>query len=154
MNSYLVIGMGNFGQSVATELAKKNEVMVLDYDEKNLGPVMDIVTDATIGDAKDEFVLKALSVKDYDGVIVAVSRIEDSILINMLLKEMKAKSIIGKAKGELHAKILRQLGVDVVIRPEFDMGKYVAHKINTAHTCMTDITLSFNELDKKAEPQD
>ena len=133
MKSFLVIGMGRFGKSLAAELYRmKHEVLVIDEHEKNITPMMDMVTDALIGDAKDEVVLKSLGVQNFDCVVVAIARLEDSILISLMLKEMGAKSIISKSGGELHAKILSLIGVDEIVRPEYDMGKRVASSFGYA----------------------
>ncbi|MCL1882191.1 MAG: TrkA family potassium uptake protein, partial [Defluviitaleaceae bacterium] len=122
--SYLVIGMGRFGKSIATELySMKHEVMVIDEHEKDVTPIMNGVTDSVIGDAKDEAVLRSLGIQNFDCVIIAIAKQEDSILINMMVKEMGAKSIISKAQNELHAKILSLIGVDRIVRPEYEMGK-------------------------------
>ena len=129
--SYLVIGMGRFGKAIATELYNmKHEVMIIDEHEKDVTPVMNSVTDAIIGDAKDESVLRSLGIQNFDCVIIAIARQEDSILINMMVKEMGAKSIISKAQNELHAKILSLIGVDRIVRPEYEMGKQIAHSMD------------------------
>ena len=128
--SYLVIGMGRFGKSIATELySMKHEVMVIDEHEKDVTPIMNGVTDSVIGDAKDEAVLRSLGIQNFDCVIIAIAKQEDSILINMMVKEMGAKSIISKAQNELHAKILSLIGVDRIVRPEYEMGKQIAHSM-------------------------
>ena len=131
MGSYLVIGMGRFGRSLAVELHQlKHEVMVLNKREEDVVDVINQVTDVVIGDAKDEAVLRSLGVQNFDSVVVCMAdAIEDSILTTMTLKELGAKSIICKAQNERHAKILYQLGAEKVIRPELDMGKRVANSL-------------------------
>ena len=129
--SYLVIGMGRFGKSIATELySMKHEVMIIDEHEKDVALVMNDVTQAVIGDAKDQAVLRSLGIENFDCVIIAIAKQEDSILINMMVKEMGAKSIISKAQNELHAKILSLIGVDRIVRPEHEMGKQIAHSMD------------------------
>ena len=131
MGSFLVIGMGRFGSSVARELCRmKNEVLAVDEFEDNVTGVMNHVTDVIVGDAKDEAVLRSLDVKSFDCVVVSIaSAIEDSILITMMLKEMGAKCVLCKAQNERHAKILTQIGADRVVRPEYDMGVRVAQSL-------------------------
>jgi len=132
MASFLVIGMGRFGSSVATELYNmKHEVLAVDDHEENIAPFMGQVTNAIIGDTTDESVLRSLGVHNFDGVVVGIGEaIEDSIWTLMILKELGAKMIVCKAWDERHAKILVQLGAEKVIRPEFDMGKRVAHSLS------------------------
>ena len=131
MKSFLVIGMGRFGSSVATELyLLKNEVLVVDKHEEKVTPLLNQVTNVIIGDTKDEAVLRSLGISNFDGVIIAIANaIEDSVLTAIMLKEMGAKMIVGKAQNEWHAKILTQIGVDKIIRPEFDIGKRLAHSL-------------------------
>ncbi len=131
MGSFLVIGMGRFGSAVATELFKLgHEVVALDDGEEAIAAVADHVTQAVIGDAKDEAVLRSVGVKNFDSVIVAIANeLSDSILTTLLLRDMGANKIICKAQGERHAKALKLIGADVVIRPEHDMGKRLAHTL-------------------------
>ena len=131
MKSFLVIGMGRFGSSLATELYQmKNDVLVVDKHEENITNIVNQVTNVIIGDAKDEAVLRSLGIHNFDCIIVAIANaLEDSVLTTIMLKEMGAKMIVCKAQNEWHAKILAQLGVDKVIRPEHDTGKRVAHSL-------------------------
>ena len=138
MASFLVIGMGRFGRSIATELYQmKHDVLIIDEREENISDIVDQVTDAIIGDAKDEAVLRSLDIYSFDSVIVAMAgNIEDSVLTTIMLKEMGAKMLVCKARNEWHMKILTQIGADKVVRPEYDMGKRVAHSL--AHRNTTD----------------
>ena len=128
MGSFLVIGMGRFGSSVATELYQmNNDVLVVDKNEGKVSNILNLVTNVIIGDTKDEAVLRSLDIPSFDCVIVATATaIEDSVLTAIMLKEMGAKMIVCKAQNEWHEKILIQLGVDKAIRPEYDTGKRVA----------------------------
>ncbi|MCL1997216.1 MAG: TrkA family potassium uptake protein [Turicibacter sp.] len=131
MKSFLVIGMGQFGSSVAKELyLMKHDVLVVDSHEEKIAPYMNNVTNAIIGDTTDEAVLRSLGVQNFDCVVVGISQdIQNSIWTLMILKELDAKMIVCKARDERHAKILSQLGADKVIRPEFDMGIRIAHSL-------------------------
>ena len=131
MRAFLVIGMGRFGSSVATELYQmKNDVLVVDKHEEKVTNIVNQVTNVIIGDTKDEAVLSSLGIPNFDCVIVAMANsIEDSVLTSIMLKEMRAKMVVCKAQNEWHAKILTQLGIDKIIRPEYDMGKRVAHSL-------------------------
>ena len=134
MKSFLIIGMGRFGSSIAKELYRmKHDVLVVDSDEENITPYMEQVTNAIIGDTTDEAVLRSLGVQNFDCVVVGIGEaIENSIWTLMILKELDAKMIVCKARDERHAKILSQLGADRVIRPEYDMGLRIAHSLSLA----------------------
>lgn len=132
MNDFLIIGMGRFGSSVARELYKmKNDVLVIDEQEERISGIANHVTNAIVGDAKDEAVLRSLGIPNFNCVIVAIaSAMEDSILTTMLLKEMRANYIVSKAQNERHAKILSMIGANKVILPESDMGIRIAHSLS------------------------
>lgn len=131
MESFLVIGIGRFGRSLATELySLGHEVMIIDDDEENVSDIIDQVTHGIIGDAKEESVLKSLGVSNFDCVIVTIgAKIEDSIIVTLMLKEMGAKKIVCKAQNHLHEKALTLIGADKVVKPEYDMGKQVAFSL-------------------------
>lgn len=125
----MIIGMGRFGSAVATELFKLgHEVFVIDKLEENITKITDSVTHAIIGNANDESVLSSLGIQNFDCIVVTIAgNIEESVLITLMLKEMGAKKLVCKAQNEQHAKVLSRVGADEVIRPEYDMGKRIAH---------------------------
>jgi len=132
MNAFLVIGMGRFGNSVAKELYKlRNDVLAVDLREAAVSEIANHVTNAVIGDAKDEAVLRSLGIPNFDCIIVAMAgALEDSILTTVLLKEMSAKFIVCKAQNERHAKILSMVGADKIISPESETGIRIAHSLS------------------------
>ncbi|MDW7738663.1 MAG: TrkA family potassium uptake protein [Bacillota bacterium] len=128
---FLVIGAGWFGSSVAQNLyALGHEVMVMDNDEKQVKMISNEVTHAIEGDATSEESLKALGIKDFNTVILAIGdNLQVSIMATIMLIELEAKFIVAKAQSELHGKVLEKLGVDHVVFPERDMGKRLARNI-------------------------
>ena len=108
MKSFLVIGLGRFGESVARELsALGQEVLVLDKAIDHVQQMADEVTQAIQGDAQDEAVLRSVGARNFDCCIVAIGAdIEASILVTVTLKELGAKYIVAKAKSAVHARVL------------------------------------------------
>jgi len=131
MKTFVVIGMGRFGKSVAIKLCELgHEVLAIDDDEVRIQDVTELVTHAVIADAKDERVLRSLGVRNYDCAILAIgSDIADSVLITMALKELGVKEIICKAGESRHKKILLKIGADRVIIPEHESGTKLAVQI-------------------------
>jgi len=138
MKSFLVIGLGRFGTSVARELASLGqEVLVIDSEEENVQRIADDVTRAVYGDAEDEAVLKAVGARNFDCCIVAVaSDLEASVLITVTLKELGAKYIVAKAQSTVHAHVLSRIGADKVVLPESEMGQRLAQRLS--HTNVVD----------------
>ena len=82
MKSFVVIGLGRFGTAVAEELyALGHEVLAIDRKEGCAQRVSEIVTHTIIADAKDESVLQSIGVRNFDGVIICMTDIEDSVRI-------------------------------------------------------------------------
>ena len=128
---YAVIGLGRFGGSIVRELrVLEMDVLAVDVDENRVNEFIDIATQAVIGDTTDETVLKDLGLGNFDNVIVAIGdNIQSSILTRLLLKDLGVKKVSVKAQNDYHARVLEKIGADVVIHPERDMGRRVAHKL-------------------------
>ena len=133
MKQFIVLGLGRFGSAVATTLVELgHEVLGVDNDEERVNDLKDEITQAVQADITEERVLKELGVKNFDAAIVSIGTdLEASVLVTMMLKEMGLKYIIAKAQNNLHAKILKKIGVDKVVFPERDMGKRIAHNLIT-----------------------
>lgn len=128
---FAVIGLGRFGISVARTLHRLGyEVLAVDSDEEMTQKFSDEVTYVVQADTTDENSLKAMGIRNYDVVIVAIGDdIQANIFTTMLLKEMGVPYIVAKARNELHGKMLEKIGADRVIYPERDMGQRVAHNL-------------------------
>jgi len=128
---FLVIGAGRFGRSVARSLCELgHDVMVVDKDENLIQEISSEVTNAVKADASTEASLKALDIKNYDAVVIAIGDdVQASIMAAILLNELEAKRIIAKARTELHGKVLNKIGVHQVVFPERDVGQKLAHSL-------------------------
>lgn len=128
---YVVIGMGRFGNSIATCLASLGkDVLAVDTDENRIAEIAPHVTHAVQADSTDEKALKALGIQHFDVAIVSIGgNIQASILVTMLCKELGVKYVLAKAQNELHGKVLYKTGADKVVFPERDMGIRVAHNL-------------------------
>ncbi len=131
MKSFIVIGMGRFGTTLAKELCDMGcEVLAVDNDTSRINAVMDVVTHAVQADTTDERAIKQLGVRNFDAVIISVGDdIRTSILTTVLCKEQGAKYIISKASDELYTKLLLKTGADRVVQPEREGGMRLAHSL-------------------------
>ena len=143
MKSYIVIGLGRFGQTLARQLcALGAEVLAMDVRNDLVQQVAEDVTHAVVGDAQDKEVLRALGVKEFDCAILAIgSDLAASVLTVMNLKELDAPYIICKAHDETHRRVLEKLGVDRVIIPEQENAIRLARSLNS-HNVLDYIELS------------
>ncbi|MBE3581452.1 MAG: TrkA family potassium uptake protein [Thermoanaerobacteraceae bacterium] len=128
---FAVIGLGRFGASVATALARLGcEVVGIDADAAKVEAVMNDITHAIQADARDEEALKAAGVRNVDVAIVAIGEdVEANILVTLIAKEMGVKCVVAKALNDLHAKVLAKIGADKIVFPERDMGIRVARAL-------------------------
>ncbi|ANF98223.1 potassium channel family protein [Paenibacillus bovis] len=130
---YAVIGIGRFGSSIAKTLSEMGfDVLAIDSDEHRVQEVSHIATQAVVADSTDEEALRALGLRNFDVVVVAIGEdIQASILTTLILKEMEIPMILVKAQNELHGKVVQRIGADKVIFPERDMGVRVAHHLTS-----------------------
>jgi trk system potassium uptake protein len=130
-NVVVVCGLGRFGKSLALELMKAGtEVLGIDASTDAVQSVSGRLTHAVVADTTKEEALRQLSVHEYSRAVVGIgSDIESSILTASVLVEMGIPNIWAKAISHSHARILTQVGVHHVTRPEHDMGARVAHLV-------------------------
>ena len=143
MKSYIVIGLGLFGEALARNLcALGAEVLAMDIRSELVQQASDAVTHAVVGDAQDKGVLRALGAADFDCAVVAIGDdLAASILTVMNLQELGVKQIICKAHDETHRRVLERLGVDRVLIPEQEHAHRVARSL-VRHNVLDYIELS------------
>ena len=143
MKSYVVIGLGRFGSTLARQLCKLGaEVLAMDVHNDLVQQVAEDVTHAVVGDAQDKDVLRALGVRDFDCAIVAIgTNLAASVLTVMNLQELGVPYIICKAHDETHSRVLQKLGVNKVVIPEKEQADRLAKSL-ASHNVLDYIELS------------
>lgn len=124
---YVVIGLGNFGNAIATTIANAGEdVIAIDKDPLLVQEISDFVPNAVCADSRDIELLKEAGVQDADVVIVSMgSHLESSVITILNLKELGIKNVIAKANNERYKYVMERIGADSVIQPENEMGQRV-----------------------------
>lgn len=130
-----VIGLGRFGATVAKTLsAQGHEVLGVDINEETVQRISPYVTHAVVADTSDEDALRALSLNQFDDVVIGIGdNVQGSLMTAMLVKEIGAKYIVAKAQSTLQGRLLEKIGVDLVIYPESDMALRVAQMLVREH---------------------
>lgn len=143
MKSILLIGLGRFGRHIALQLNKLgHEVMGVDKNEDRVNSVMDIVTNAQIGDSTNTEFLRTLGVDNYDVCIVTIgSDFQASLETTSYLKEMGAKLVVSRAERDGQAKFLLRNGADEIVYPEKQVARWAAIRYSSEHI------LDYIELD-------
>ena len=143
----LIIGLGQFGMSLARTLCEKDfEVLAVDIDKNLVNEASSFATDAICINAIDEASIAKLSPKERDIVICAIGSKEPSILTVALLKQMGCENIVARATEPIHSRILKAIGANCIINPEQEYGKKFANKILFHNVFSKN---SFNDIDLK-----
>ncbi|ETX27925.1 potassium channel family protein [Roseivivax isoporae] len=127
-----VIGLGNFGSTVAKELTRfGNDVIGIDTDKDRVSAHADELAQAMIVDARDDKAMKEAGMGDCDVALIAMgSDLEASILAAINLKLVGVETVWAKARTKTHHRILSRLGVDRIIHPEVEVGQHVAQVLH------------------------
>lgn len=135
MKSILIIGMGRFGNHLASNfLEHGDDVMIIDSDEKKMEDLIPYATSAKIGDCTNPEVLKSIGVGNFDLIFVCIgTNFQSSLEITSLAKEMGGKHVISKATRDIQAKFLLRNGADEVIYPEKDIAEKWAARYSVNH---------------------
>ena len=156
MKSFVVIGLGRFGTSLALELREQgHEVLAVDMHEDRIQAVADMVTQAVAADARDPEALRALGVRNYDCAVVAISGdVGDSALITLNLKELGVPRVVGKASSPVHHKVLAKIGADQVVCPEHEMAVRLARNLSNVDVLnFIELSMDFSVVERRCPPQ-
>lgn len=128
----IVIGLGNFGMSLARSLSEREvEVLAVDNREEHVHIASGFVAEALCFDASDSEALSKTLPEKRDVCICAIgdeSR-EASIICTALLRQMGARRVVARANDVVHARILSLVGAHVVINPEREFGERFASQL-------------------------
>ena len=129
--SFAVIGLGQFGMTLAVTLAESDcDVLAIDDKEENIEEISEKVTYAVKADVREPGILKALGVQNVDVAIIAVAEnLEASISATMKAKDLGVPFVVAKSMNSLHGRILDKIGADKIIYPEQAMGLRVARNL-------------------------
>ncbi len=133
--SIAIIGLGRFGMTMAKAIAEMDhEVMGIDIDEDVVQRISPYITHAAVADTTDEDALRALSLNQFDVVVVAIGdNLEANLMTAMLLKELGVKYVVAKSQDKMQGKMLDRIGVDLVVYPECDMALRISQMLTRNH---------------------
>ena len=130
---FAVIGLGRFGRAVCRTLYNLGyDVLGVDVDEKLVAQALSdrLTTNAIRLDCTEVNALKEAGIFELDTVIVAIGNyLEESIITTLNLKEAGVKYVVAKASSEIHGKLLKKVGSDLVVYPEDEAGCELAYTL-------------------------
>jgi trk system potassium uptake protein len=120
MKRFVVIGLGNFGSSVAESLyAKGHEVIAIDSNESAVDRISPHVSRAAVGDGRYLQTLDRAGARGADaGVVSTGDDITASILSTMVLHDLGVRDVYVKVISRDHARVMERIGVTESIFPE------------------------------------
>lgn len=131
--TFAILGLGIFGSSIAQELYQRSfEVIAIDTDIVKVDKIASIGVNAYQADFTNVNSLKAIGMDDVDvGIVASGSRLEDSVMAIMNLKELGVPFVMAKARNNKYMEVLLKVGADKVIIPEKEMGQRVARQLTS-----------------------
>jgi trk system potassium uptake protein TrkA len=141
---YIIVGLGNFGASLAEKLTTQgNEVIGIDTRMAKVDALKEKISHTICMDATDEFTVSGLPLKDTDVVVVAIGEDQGAnIMVTALFKNLEVKRLISRAINPLHEKVLVAIGVDEIVHPEEETAERWAKKL-----CLSGVVDSFELSD-------
>jgi trk system potassium uptake protein TrkA len=130
--TFVVIGMGQFGRQVAISLAEAGqEVLVVDTDMARVEEIKEIVARAVRADAAHEETMKALGVGEVAVAIVALGEesFEAEVLAVGVLKQLGVPRVVARATNRQRGRILALVGADQVVYPEVEAAERMARTL-------------------------
>ncbi len=141
-NSFVVFGLGKFGQAVADKLLEAGaDVMVVDNDENVIEAYSAKASAAIIADLNDAVAIKALGISNIECAVVSMGMsLESSIMCTMMSKELGVKWVVAKAGNRRMGDVLSKVGADEIVFPEEESG------VRTAKSLVSNNFLEYFEL--------
>jgi len=140
MMKYIIIGLGNFGSSLAMKLTKQgNEVIGVDSSMSKVESLKETISYTICMDATDAHTMTGLPIKDSDIVIVAIGEDQGAnIMATAILKNQNVKRLISRAINPMHENVLRAMGITEIVNPEVETAERWAKKL-----CLRGVVDSF-----------
>ena len=137
---YIIVGLGNFGASLAEKLTKQgNEVIGVDISINKVEAYKEKISHTICMDSTDQLTMSGLPLKDTDIAIVAIGEDKGAnIMTTAILKNLKVKRLISRAINSLHETVLEAIGVDEIVHPEEETAERLAKRL-----CFTGVLDSF-----------
>ncbi|MGE5349285.1 MAG: potassium channel family protein [Actinomycetota bacterium] len=131
---FIVIGLGNFGSSLAEKLAiLGHEVIGVDNKIEKIEMMKDKITHAICMDCRNQDAISSLPLKNTDVVVVSIGEDEGAnLLTTAMLKKINVPRLISRSVSQIHETILEAMEVSEIVRPEEETAERWARKLTTS----------------------
>ena len=132
LKQVLVIGLGQFGMSVAESLKEKNiEVLAIDRNKELIDIAACLGIEAVQLDATDEIALGQIIPEKLELAICTIGNEskESSIICTALLRQFGISRIVARSCNDIHSRILKLVGAHLVVNPEKEFGQRLSSRL-------------------------
>ena len=128
---FAVIGLGNFGTALVTELAEAgHEVLAIDTEPAALKPVQDLCALAAQANATDLDALTQLGVSDCEAAIIAIGEdFESSLIITAHCQTLGVRRLYTRVINNVHSRLLGLMKITGKIRAETLAASHFARQL-------------------------
>ena len=132
MKRFVIVGLGNFGSSVAEALYRDgHDVIALDLREEAVDEMASHCSRAAVGDGRNTETLERIGAKEADAAVISTGDdITASVLTTLSLKDLGVEEIYVKVISRDHARVMKRLQVTETVFPERDSGVDLANRIS------------------------
>lgn len=129
---FIVIGLGNFGASLAKKLTNLgHEVIGVDKNMNKVNAVKEYISHSIALDCTDPQAVHNLPLKESDVVIISIGENEAaSIMTTAVMKQSKVNRIISRAVTPLQTTVLEAMGIHEILHPEEEAAERLAKRLN------------------------
>ncbi len=116
----VIAGGGNIGFRLASELEDKNQVKLIERDQKRARRVSEQLKNTTVlhGDAADEDLLLEENIDSADVFAALTNSEEANILSAMLAKRLGARKVMALINKPAYAELIESGSIDIAIAPQ------------------------------------
>lgn len=130
-DTVLVVGLGLFGSAVAQSLKEMGvPLIVITDDHAQAAHYADDFTHVIEMDPADPEALEQIGIANIRKAVVALSKVELSIMTVLALSEAGVEEIWARAATKAHGSILERIGAHHVVFSEASTGRRVAHAVS------------------------
>lgn len=129
---YIVIGLGNFGSSLALKLAEgSHEVIGVDMNELNVNKYKDKLTHTLKMDSTSDLAVSQLPLSDADGVIICIGKDSGAAITTAALfkKYVPDCRIVARSTTDIQRTIFEAMGIQEIVNPEAEYAGNFAHRL-------------------------
>lgn len=137
---YIIIGLGNFGASLALKLAEDgHEVIGVDNNELNIDKYKDKLTHVLAMDSTNELAISQLPLEGADAIVIALGRDSGAAITTAALfkKYLADCRIVARSTSDIQTTIFEAMGVGEIVNPEAEYAENLANRLTIAGSINT-----------------